>query len=86
MNEEIDVVVDEYKQALKGAIDAKGVLDGVIALKAKNVELENTLRYIYKHVTNGRLCYFGDHTGYESKFSSGQTEQWAKLLGAESAL
>lgn len=48
--------------------------------KPRVVVLEELLRSIYQKVTNGRLCYFGTHTGYEPQFSTSETERWAAVL------
>lgn len=55
-------------------------MDQVAELKIKNCELIRLLRGIYAEVTNGRLCHFGDHTGYTPQFSSAQTDRWVAAL------
>ena len=38
------------------------------------------LEQIRNQVSNGRLCYFGDHTGYTPRISSEQVEAWNEAL------
>jgi hypothetical protein len=43
-------------------------------------ELVAELILIHQQVTNGRLCYFGDHTGYTPQIGSEQTDRWKALI------
>jgi hypothetical protein len=54
----------------ESAIGWKEIADG----------LAEQLRSVHQQTVNGRLCYFGNHTGYEPQFSSTQTERWASAL------
>lgn len=49
-------------------------------LRDSHGNLLETLTAIRNQVVNGRLCYFGDHTGYQTQFSSDQTVRWAATI------
>lgn len=52
----------------------------LLALRASHAELMSQLQLIFQQVTNGRVCYFGDHTGYEPQFSTMQVCRWDAAL------
>lgn len=54
--------------------------------RADAQRLYEELKVIHQKVTNGRLCYFGDHTGYESQFSSEEAAWWSAAIAAHEAI
>lgn len=56
------------------------------ALRTSRDALLVELTTIRNQVVNGRLCYFGDHTGYEPQFSSEQTGRWNAAIAAAQQL
>ena len=72
---------------LKLCLDRERELTSQLAaLKQSLGECVKALENIHGQVTNGRLCYFGDHTGYKPQFSSEQTIRWNAALANAKAL
>jgi len=48
----------------------------LFAAETRVRELAKILNSIADRVTNGPLCYYGDHTGYQPQIGSGEVERW----------
>lgn len=74
-----EVVADVWLDS-PSSIPNRDLVSAAPDLLALAVELREALGGIAQQVSNGRLCYFGDHTGYQPQFNSAQVEAWQCAL------